>query len=66
MEKKIIKLLFRISKGRRAKQDIDKCRLCFKMIKKNQSFKFIEEEYGELRQYLVHTKCLNKSCEELK
>lgn len=60
-EKIQITLLFRVSKGRKTDHDLDKCRLCFKMIKKGQPFKIIEEEYADTRQYYIHTKCLKQN-----
>ncbi len=58
-DKKIIRLLFRISKGRKTDHDLSEpCRLCFKLIKKGQPFKLIEEEYMDTRQYYIHSHCL--------
>lgn len=62
-DKRRITLLVRVSKGRRANKNLGHCRLCFKDIKKGQAFRMIEEEYGGMYQYLVHTKCL-KTWEE--
>jgi hypothetical protein len=64
-DKRIVKLLFRVSKGRKAHKNMCyQCRLCFKNIEKGQAYRLIEEEYGEMRDYLVHTKCLNKGEEK--
>lgn len=62
--KQIVKLLFRISKSKRAEKDIPYyCRLCFLKIKKGQIFNLIEEEYMECREYFVHSNCLKGSVE---